>query len=527
KRFGFEAEYRSFQEYEALFQALIDGEIDAATFGRLSGQYFDEKLDNQDKVESAPILFSPYRLYVALPKGRELNSYLIERIDSHLEKFHSDKDSVLYRAQEHYLVSPGESFIEIPGWLSWTLMIGTGVVVFLAIGIFVLKKQVEKQTGKLKEKNRYLKILIDCNQIMVRATDEAELLDRICQILVETGGYSLALIGCGQENIKINNYCCEENDYVGTITGEDNQIKEDDEPTRVAFETGKMKLIENLDDYDSNGKWLAAARKTGSSAMAALPLVVGEKRLGAFAVFTEKKDVFTEWEIRLLNEFAEDISFGLKALRTQKRLADSLREKKTLLQEVHHRVKNNLFTMISFLEMQLVSTEDQNTCDVLEEAITRLNTMALVHKHIYSRHELSTIDFSAYLKELASEVVSTLKGSQTEIELEFNLDQATFSLDMMIPCGLVINELLTNAVRHGFKDRNKGKIKLVFEQSEGLNLLKIRDNGVGLPEDFSFKSAASLGLKLVKTMVEKQLAGELNYSTNGYTEFTIKFPITE
>ncbi len=221
---------------------------------------------------------------------------------------------------------------------------------------------------------------------------------------------------------------------------------------------------------------------------------------------------------------AKEIS-GL--INAQRELKKQLREKETLLKEVHHRVKNNLFMMISFLEMQLISVEDEKTSDVLEEAINRLQTMALVHKHIYSKEELSDIEFSDFLKELVAEVISTLKNPAIDINCSFELDRVSLPLDLMIPCGMVVNELLTNAVRHGFKYQKKGNIKLTFEAGSKFYQLIIADDGRGLPKNFVLErlDPTAFGLNLVKTMVEKQFDGEFHYSSGEWTKFKIKFPV--
>ncbi len=221
---------------------------------------------------------------------------------------------------------------------------------------------------------------------------------------------------------------------------------------------------------------------------------------------------------------AKDIS-GLKD--AQKELKKQLREKETLLKEVHHRVKNNLFTMVSFLEMQLVSSDSTETKNLLEEAVNRLQTMALVHKHIYAREELSNISFSTFLKELVTEVVSTLKNSELSLNYHFDIEETHLSLDRMIPCGLIVNELLTNSVRHGFAGSDQGELIVSFKLKDGFYQLIVADNGRGLGSDFSLDNIApsSLGLNLVKTMVRRQLKGELSYSSGDMTRFEISFPV--
>ncbi len=522
-RFDFQAGYRGYSSYRLLFKALLKGEVDAGVFGRLTGRYLKNNMDTKDHIAPSTISFSPYRMYAAFPPEAKLTPYLVERIDFQLERMKRNPESFFYQVKEKYMADLYEPITLVPPWLIWALIVGGGAVIFLAVGTFILRKRVKSQTGRLKERNRALNILIDSNQAMMRAPDEKKLFAEVCRIIVETGGYDLAWIGRENEGLEVCAHCGGEDGYLDEITDSDSKIINENDPSLLVLETGERKIIENLDNQQTVNFSREKVREYGYRCLAIFPLKIKDQAVGVVALYSKKMSVFSASEIELLKEFAVDISFGLKALRNQENLRDSLEEEKTLLQEVHHRVKNNLFTMISFLEMQLVSASGEETCQVLEEAITRLNAMALVHKNIYSNKELSRIDFTSYLKELTTEVITTLKDPELDININFDLDEANFSLDLMIPCGLVINELLTNAVRHGFKGRKEGEIELVFKTGEEYHELKIRDNGVGLPEGFSLKEGTSLGLKLVTTMVEKQLEGELSYNSNGYTEFIIKF----
>lgn len=206
-------------------------------------------------------------------------------------------------------------------------------------------------------------------------------------------------------------------------------------------------------------------------------------------------------------------------------LEKSVKEKETLLQEIHHRVKNNLQIISSILSLQNVYVKDERTQNTLRESINRIQSMSVIHETLYKSKDFSAINFSDYLLELTKNIITTYKdNSYLEIKVISDLSDLRLNIKQAIPCGLIVNEIITNAVKYAFVNREVGKIyltiKLIWEKVN----IEIGDDGVGLPEDFIVENSESLGLQLVDSLVE-QLDGAFEIESSNGTYFKIEFPL--
>jgi PAS domain S-box-containing protein len=209
--------------------------------------------------------------------------------------------------------------------------------------------------------------------------------------------------------------------------------------------------------------------------------------------------------------------------RYEERLETSLQEKEVIIKEVHHRVKNNMQVISGFLELQSNYIEDPLAVEKLSECQRRVRTMALVHEKLYQSKSLGVINAAEYIKSLISDLMNSYTVS-TLIDVTVNVDEANINIDMAIPCGLIINELVTNSLKHGFKDRATGNLSLsLLHKDNHTFCLTVQDNGVGLPPDFEERSVASLGMQLVRVLVH-QLGGEMKVGSEDGARFTITFP---
>lgn len=202
----------------------------------------------------------------------------------------------------------------------------------------------------------------------------------------------------------------------------------------------------------------------------------------------------------------------------------SLHEKEILLKEMHHRVKNNMQVISSLLRLQAKTVEEKKLKDILEESQNRIRAMALVHEKLYRSPSLSKIDFGDYLSLLVRELFSTLSFSERErITLQLDLDPVDLDVSKAIPCGLLINELLSNCLKHAFPDDRSGIIKVSLKQTAKTSvLLAVSDNGVGLPDHTQMSQVNTLGLQIVKTLVS-QLGGILSCDRADGTHWSIQF----
>lgn len=198
-------------------------------------------------------------------------------------------------------------------------------------------------------------------------------------------------------------------------------------------------------------------------------------------------------------------------------IKNSLKEKEVLLQEIHHRVKNNLSLISGLIELQLDSTTDQNAREVLKDSQSRIHSMAMIHEKLYQTESLSDIALDNYIEELVEAIHSTFTEYRESVELNFDLDHIEMDINHVIPCGLLINELVVNAFKHAFTKNKNGILDIRLKKQGSQVLLSISDNGPGLPEDFSIEDSDSLGSMLINTFAA-QLEAETeitNHSDNG------------
>jgi PAS domain S-box-containing protein len=208
----------------------------------------------------------------------------------------------------------------------------------------------------------------------------------------------------------------------------------------------------------------------------------------------------------------------------EEQLKLSLREKEVLLQEIHHRVKNNLQIIDSLLKMQHRRIQDQPAAAILLESQHRVQSIALVHEKLYRSSDLASISFSDYVRSLASNLLSSYAIDSNKITLTLQIDPLALDIDTAIPCGLIINELVSNALKYAFPGDRAGEIKLEFHANDqGQLLLIVHDDGVGIPGHINLHTTQSLGLKLVRGFA-MQLQGSVDISCQPGTRIQIVFP---
>ena len=206
------------------------------------------------------------------------------------------------------------------------------------------------------------------------------------------------------------------------------------------------------------------------------------------------------------------------------RLRASLQEKEVLLAEIHHRVKNNLYVICSLLELQIDRLSDPQTKAALEDSCNRVSSMALVHENLYRANDFSGIDFGGYVQQLAGDLLANYESLASNMMLNFETNPVFLSLDQAIPCGLLLNELITNALKHGFPQGSSGHIYILLTcLADGWIELKVGNDGDRLPPDFDLEQNASMGLRLVMMFVE-QLTGSLELERGEVTWFKVRFP---
>jgi two-component sensor histidine kinase len=216
-----------------------------------------------------------------------------------------------------------------------------------------------------------------------------------------------------------------------------------------------------------------------------------------------------------------------EVLRSEQTVRASLREKEVLLKEIHHRVKNNLQVISSLLNLQARYLPDPAARAIFTQSQNRVQSIALVHERLYESADLSHVDFSKYMTLLLDNVFDTHGADSRGIAKVIDVTDASLTVDLAVPCGLIVNELVTNALKHAFPDGRKGTVRVSLrETSEGNFELVVEDDGVGMPPDIDPRNTVSLGLDLVFTFAE-QLNAELDIRREGGTSFRFRFKKTD
>ncbi len=218
-----------------------------------------------------------------------------------------------------------------------------------------------------------------------------------------------------------------------------------------------------------------------------------------------------------------------KSILDSEQIRASLSEKEILLKEIHHRVKNNLQIISSLLNLQISSISDKNVVDLLKESQHRIRSMALIHESLYRGQDLGNLNMKSYVHSLVNGLYQNYQGVTGRVEFHLDIQDVPIPIDLAVPCGLILNELVSNTLKHAFSDRKssfdpKVDIRLNQDKKRWIHFTVI-DNGKGMPPDFDWKNADSLGLKLVRILTESQLGGSLNVFNEKGTRVEISFPL--
>jgi PAS domain S-box-containing protein len=220
--------------------------------------------------------------------------------------------------------------------------------------------------------------------------------------------------------------------------------------------------------------------------------------------------------------------FGMVEDITESRLREaelraSLEEKNALIKEIHHRVKNNMQVMISLIGLQAQRVSDENVRQMFHESEGRIRSMAMVHEQLYRSTSLSSIDFAAYLERLAWDLYGSF-NIYSAVELSVTTQPVTLSIEQAIPCGLLVNEIITNAFKHAFPQQRSGRVEIELEQQEEWVRVRIHDDGAGIPAEIDLEQAETMGLKLIN-LLTRQVNGEMSVERNQGTTFILRFKL--
>jgi PAS domain S-box-containing protein len=230
---------------------------------------------------------------------------------------------------------------------------------------------------------------------------------------------------------------------------------------------------------------------------------------------------FQSLDKKLLIAIVRDITERKKA---EEKIKKSLKEKEVLLREVHHRVKNNLQIISSIINLQANNTKVEEIKMIIKEIRNRILSMALIHEKLYQSDNIAKVDFATYVRSLIRGLFSTYAVTEKKIKIDIDIYDVQLNLDFVVPCGLIINEVVSNSIKYAFPGDMSGRIKVSFQPSEDGKgfVLDIIDNGVGMPGHIDFNKTETLGLRLIRALIT-QLNGKVSIDRATGTHYHIEF----
>jgi len=365
----------------------------------------------------------------------------------------------------------------------------------------------EELKAELMERRRIEEALREnqdlLNAVISGTNDAIFVKDRECRIIMANPA-TLRIIGKpAQEVLGKNDAEIYENPEIGRSTME-NDLR--------IMESGYSEIVEEIIEGPQGRQIFLSTKAPRFNADGRIIGIIG-----VACNITDRKQA--EKELRKAHDELE--------IRVQERTAelkDSLKEKEILLREIHHRVKNNMQVISGLLMLQEESSDDENVIGILKDCQNRIASMALIHENIYKSKNLSKIDLKEYVDELMNVLFDSYLVTESKIDLKVDVENISMGIDLAIPVGLIINELVSNSLKYAFPDKRNGEIKIVLHSAgKGMIELIEADNGVGVPDDLDFQKTQSLGLHIVNILVENQLHGEITLNKDRGTEFRIRF----
>jgi two-component sensor histidine kinase len=282
-------------------------------------------------------------------------------------------------------------------------------------------------------------------------------------------------------------------------------------------------------------------KSAGIGSLLVLPMVFQERVVGLVEIKdAQNSRFFSDREITLAQLLATHAAVALenaalydRAQReiqrrklAERQIRQSLEEKEVLLKEIHHRVKNNLQIISSLLSLQSSFINDDKALEAFKDSQHRVRSMALIHERLYRSEDLAEIELGDYIRGLTAYLIQAYRSRRSQVHYQVESDGVVLEIEKAVPCGLIINELLSNALKHAFPESAAGQsneiIILVRRTTRGQVMIEISDNGIGLPPDFDPATTSSLGLQIVNTLVA-QLDGVLEFHSEVGTRITITF----
>jgi PAS domain S-box-containing protein len=252
-----------------------------------------------------------------------------------------------------------------------------------------------------------------------------------------------------------------------------------------------------------------------SKSLISSPIIAGDRVLGVITIQDYRSEnKFSEQQIDLLTAVASQAAIALENSYLYSEVTRSLKDKEVLLKEIHHRVKNNLQVMSSLIKLQTRYLKDEDMLQIMRETGSRIQSMSIVHTKLYSTGDYENIDFAEYVRNLADNFQTSYGFKLRNVRFKIDIEQTDFNIDTAIPCGLIINELVSNSIKYAFPENQKGEILIsLVRDTSNKYILTVSDNGIGADTGEKLRNSDTLGIQLVN-LLSKQMNGKLEVNTS-------------
>ncbi len=471
---------------DSVLRLIEEKKADAGVVNRVFG---DTQAKNFN-VNKTSIIFNPIEVRYAFLKGK--NHDLSAALDRHLAALKKDKGSIYYLSLNKTFGVTGEPVI--PRWVKLTIAFGSGLLLIVFFLSIALKHQVKLKTSELMRKARELK-----KEIKERKQAEEAL---------------------GNERDNLINILNSMEDGVYIV----NQ--------QYDIEYANPQLIKDFGPFDG-----AKCYKYFHDRQEVCPWCNNQEVFKGKTVRWEWFSPKSQKTYDLIDTPLKNLDGSISKLeifrditeikRTEGQIKASLKEKEVLLREIHHRVKNNMQLIISLLRLQADKIEDKKYADMFKDSQDRIKTMSLIHEKLYQTKDFANINFGEHIKSLVDGLFVSHGVDTNKVKLNIDIKDVSIDLENAIPCGLIINELVSNSLKYAFPQGREGKISIDLRPFNEDELeLTVRDDGVGISEDLDIEKTDTMGLTLVKVLAGHQLNGKIDLDRTEGTQFNIKFKRT-
>ncbi len=297
-------------------------------------------------------------------------------------------------------------------------------------------------------------------------------------------------------------------------------------PVRQSWRSGIPRWFNDATELPEFSRRLEAA-SAGLHSAFAFPVLAHTLPLGVMEFYSGDIKEPDAALLLMLRGIGSQIGQFIQRREAEQALAAALKEKETLLKEIHHRVKNNLQVISSLLNLQARHLGNESVRLAFDECRGRIQSIGLVHEKLYRSENLARIPLASYTRSLVEEIMRTFTGNSDRMSVQVNIDDTTLAVDQAVPCGLILNELLTNAFKYAFPGERRGTITIRLQSSQAREvMLEISDDGIGLPEQIDLERPTTLGLDLITTLAE-QIGAHIVIGRTGGASFRLHFQSTE